>query len=183
MAPAQGQGRLADAAGAADRRDYHRAARHILAEQRIELLQLGLAADEMPHAGGQLPRDDRSLPGPQRGRRRSEGRIGVQDLVLQVPELGSWLDAQLGRKYLPAFLVASKCRCLPARAVERQHELATEPFAERVLRNEGGQLDGQLRMPAGRQRGISVVRLYRESLLVERGGLGSKAVGDVGDVG
>ena len=49
--------------------------------------------------------------------------------------------------------------------------------------HELAQLDGKLGMLAGRQRRVRVVRLYRESLLVERGCLDGEAVGHLGDVG
>ena len=96
--------------------------------------QLELATDEPRRRRRQVPlhRADRRL--------RREGRILAQDRRFQPPQLLARLDAEVLAERAPGLAVRIECLCLAAAAVQREHELAAEPLAVRVLGDQALQL-------------------------------------------
>jgi hypothetical protein len=89
-----------------------------------------------------------------------------------VGDLRSRLEADLGDQPPPRGPEGLERVLLPASAVEREHQLAHEPLARRVVDHELSQLPDELRVPAGGQVGLHT-RLERDDpLLLEPHDLG-----------
>ena len=71
---------------------------------------------------------------------RRERRILAQDRRFQPPQLLARLDAEVLAERAPRLAIRVERLCLPAAAVEREHELAAEPLAVRVLGDQALQL-------------------------------------------
>ena len=118
-------------------------------------------ADEEEHGG-----PDQQVPGagrrrPARGRglgvRRGgqvERRILGEDVVVQAPEVGSRLDADLFHERGARVAVGLERLGLPAAAVEREHPLAVHVLAQRVLGGQRVELADHLGVSPGLQVGV-----------------------------
>ena len=104
------------------------------AEQPGHRGQLQLTADERRQRRGQvaLHRANTAL--------RRERRILAQDRPFQPLQLLTWLDAEVFAERAPRLAIHVERLCLPAAAVEREHELAAEPLTVRVLGDQALQL-------------------------------------------
>ena len=80
-----------------------------------------------------------------------------EDRLLQLPKRGSWLEAELLVECFPRHAIGLECFSLPAAAVQRQHKLATQALAQRMLRHESLELANQLGVPSAGQVGINAV--------------------------
>ncbi len=120
-----------------------------------------LAAGEVAGGGGELRRPGQLGSGrllllllrglirlrDVRGLQRQSG-VGGQDALVQGAQLGSWLDAQLVDQGLAGLGEDAQRVALPATAVEGEHELGAQPFAQRVVGGQGDQLGDDLRVVA-----------------------------------
>src|SRR5215207_11739282 len=103
-----------------------------------------------------------------RGRRGMvEGRILVEDAVLQLGQARRWVDPQLIAERGAQLLVGRERLGVASLPVQRQHQLATRTLAERVARHEGLELPGELAMAAERELGVGPVLDGDEPELVE----------------
>jgi hypothetical protein len=83
-----------------------------------------------------------------RAGRRIQDRVAGQDVALEPPQLGAGLEAQLVDHHPPGLLVDRQRLGRPAATVQRQHQLAAQPLAQRIPPGELGELGHQLMMPA-----------------------------------
>jgi len=79
--------------------------------------------------------------------RRVQGGVGGEHLLVQSPQLRAWIDAELPGQHVAGIRERSQCVGWPAAAVQRQHHLGPEPFSQRMLADQRGQL-GQCLMVA-----------------------------------
>ena len=113
---------------------------------RTQPAQLVVAADERRRARGvELARE--------LGDRRLDVQRGVlaQDRVVQAPQLGARLDADLLDQRAPRSPVRLERLGLAPAAVEREHPLRVQPLAQRVLGQQRIDLADELVMAAGGQ--------------------------------
>src|SRR5581483_10372271 len=113
----------------------------VAAEQRGDRRELEPAPDQRRRRNGQ-PRLE-ALRAPWRGERG----ILAQDRALQLAQLRRGLDPQLIDERAPRGLVRLERLLLPAGAVEREHVLAAEPVAVRVLGDEAVELGDERVVP------------------------------------
>jgi hypothetical protein len=117
----------------------------------VKLSQLAGPAGEPVDVPGQFPRDrDRrttrgGCPGatPGEGRlpgRRVERSVGGEDLLVQAPKRSAWLDAEFLGQHCAGGAELGQRIGLPAGPVQRQHDLAAESLAQRMLADQAGQL-------------------------------------------
>ena len=140
----RGQPRLPHSAGAEDEHEAPASGVRV-APRLAQHVELGLTARER-RARVELGRQRLGFD-----TGRVELRILAQDRVVQLAQRGSGLDADLldqRRSRLPEGL---QRLCLAARAVEREHPLRLQPFAQRVARDEHLELGEDLAMAARRQ--------------------------------
>jgi hypothetical protein len=104
-------------------------------------------------------RRHRDSPGASLG--RVEHGLLAQDRLLDRPQARSRFEAQLLDVVAPRFPIRLQRLSLAAGAVEGEHELAAQPFAERVLGDESLQLRDQRRASADAE--------LRLDALLERG--------------
>ena len=71
---------------------------------------------------------------------------------------------------------------MPARAVERQHQLSSWPFAQRLLRDERGELADERGVASKREVGVDPLLEHGEAALLEARDLGPREV-VVGEIG
>jgi len=89
------------------------------------------------------------------GRRgRCQRLVVLEDLTFELLQRLARLEAELLGERATPLLVDLQRLGLPARAVEREHELATEPLPERVLRDERPELDDRLGVTRKGERGF-----------------------------
>ena len=69
-----------------------------------------------------------------------ERRILAQDCLLELTQLARGIDPELVHERTPSVLIDLERLRLPTRAVEREHQLCTQPLAQRMLANERLQL-------------------------------------------
>jgi hypothetical protein len=150
VTPVRGQCGLADASGAADRRDHHqrRAARGV--PLGVEVAYLGGAADEVGAGGRKLAWHETQHGGVPRcglGCRVGAGQGGVvgQHRAVQPLQLRSGVDAQLVGEKFAGLVVGVQCFRAPPGPVQGQHQVRPQPFPQWAF---GGQLD-QLGDPLG----------------------------------
>jgi len=118
------------------------------------------------------------------GRRNGpERRVLFEDGVLEPLECLARLEPELFRQPAPRLLVDVESLCLPAGAVESEHELAAESFSQRVLPDERLQLGDEVRLPTERQVGFDSLleHLQVEFLQPPALGLHQGARVDVGE--
>ena len=134
-----GQPRLADAGRAGDERGRAMPRRRCV-ERLLEPRQLPRTADEpVPH-GRHRHRRRLRVRRRRRGRDLVEGRILVEDAVLQLSEARRRIDSQLVAELGSQLLEDRERLGVPSLPVQRQHQLAAEALAERVARDEALQL-------------------------------------------
>src|SRR5581483_4206083 len=146
------------------------------AEQCDELLALAAAADQRVRRRGQI----RGLTRRRGGR---ECRILVQDGTLELLQRAARLESELvdeGPSCRPVRLERLR---LPARAVEGDHQLAAQPFPERLLRDERLELADEPCMATKREIGVDPLLEGGETLVLEAGDLGlrEELVGELGE--
>src|SRR5262249_57763871 len=73
-----------------------------------------------------------------------ETRLLAEDGAVEPLQRRARLDAELVDECAPGVEIRLERLGLAARAVERQHQLAAQPFAERVLPDEGLELAGEI---------------------------------------
>ena len=108
----------------------------------------------------------RLTEGPGAAGARRPGVVG-EDRLLQLPERGRGLEAELLVECLPRCAIGLERLGLAAAAVQRQHELATQPLAQRMLPHERLELADQLRVPSAAQVGLDAVLEQCEPQLLE----------------
>ena len=96
-----------------------------------------------------------------------ERRILIQDLPLELLERGSRLDAELLDERRPSAPEHVKGLGLPPAAIEREHQLAAQTLAERVLGDERLQLGDELVIAAESEVGVDSILERREAQLLE----------------
>jgi hypothetical protein len=113
-------------------------------------------------------------PGPRdRGRRagqrvwRPERRVLLEHRALDPAQRGSGLDAELLDEALAGIAISGERIGLAAGAVQRQHLLATEPLAQRVLRDEAVELADHVGVAPARQVGLDALLERRQPRLLE----------------
>jgi hypothetical protein len=77
-----------------------------------------------------------------------DGRVGGQDLAVQLGQVRARVDAQVGGELGAGLRVGVERLAAPAGTGQRQHELLPQPFAVGVLGDEGAQLAGDGFVPA-----------------------------------
>jgi hypothetical protein len=85
--------------------------------------------------------------------------IGVvdQDVLVELAQRGTGLDTQLLVEDLPGPAERLQCVGLPARPVQRPHQLAPQPFPERVFDHQRLQLVDHAIVVPGREVGLHPV--------------------------
>jgi hypothetical protein len=136
--PVHGQGGLADATAAVDGADHHRLPGH--APEPAQGGQFRGAADEVRGSPRQLPRHRRVRGGP----RRPAG----EDPPVHLAQRRAGVDAQLLGEHLRDPPVAVERLGLPARPVQRAHELPPEVLAQRVAVGQLAQFGDEVVVPA-----------------------------------
>src|SRR5262245_27226055 len=118
----------------------------------------------------------------QLGRFDAERRVLTEDRVLQSLELGPRLKAQLIAQRASHTPKGCECVDLTSTSVEREHQLAVEMLAERLIRNKRLEFGNELEMPREREFGLdSFLEGDQAQLLDPRDlALGKCLVGDVG---
>ena len=94
-------------------------------------------------------------------------RVLPEDRALEVPQDRPGLDPQLVDERRPRRAVDRQRFRLAARAVQREHQLTSQPFAQRTRRNERCELADQLRMPAECEVGLDATLDGRQAKLPE----------------
>ena len=103
---------------------------------------------------------------------RERGRTG-QNGLLQLTQLLAGFQTQLLDQHLAAPAEDLERVGLAPRAIEGEHQLATQPLAQRVLGNRGGELADQLAVPAEAQ--LDVEALLQGGHLVLGDPVGGRA--------
>ncbi len=135
---------LADPTGPHER-DEPRAG---IEQELSECLQLAVAADRRRRRGRHAP------CGGARDARRIEKRIVAEDPALELTELGSRLEPELGVEVGAPVAVAGERIRLPARAVERRHQLGPQMLPEGMLGDQPFEAGDELRVTAEPQPGL-----------------------------
>ena len=99
-------------------------------------------------------------------------RILLQDRLLEPAQLVARLEAELVGEELPAAAIRIEGLGLPARAVEREHQLRPTAFSQRVLPNESFQLRDHLRVAAELEVGVDPLLERRGAAVLELRPLG-----------
>ena len=157
------QPRLADAAGADDGRQ----ARVRIAHRGAQVGDVRIASDGRRGRRGD-PHERRG--GGLRAARRGHREVGIlgENCALELAQLDPRLEAELLDERRPRVPVRLKRVGLAAGAVERQHQPAVQPLAQRMLGYQSLQLRHELRVTPGAQLGLES-RLERDQpLLLER---------------
>ena len=109
------------------------------------------------------------------GRRIGVGRLQPdllpEDRRVQLLQLAARLDAELLDEHAACVLVGIERLGLPARPVQREHQLAPEPLAQRVLFDESLELPDESEMARGVEVGLDPLLQRREPELFEPGDL------------
>jgi hypothetical protein len=100
-------------------------------------------------------------------RRGSQARIVGEDRLLQLPERGHGLEAELVHERHSRCSVGLERVGLPVAAIERQHELAAHALAQRMLPHQGLELADELRVPSAGEVGVYAVFKQGEPQLFE----------------
>ena len=106
------------------------------------------------------------------GRWRSERRVLIQDRAVELLQRRAGVDPELLEEPLAGVGVDGERLGLPARAVEREHQLAVEALAERVCPRQRLQLGDERVVAAAAEVGVDPVLRAGEPELVEAGDLG-----------
>ena len=102
---------------------------------------------------------------------------------MQLAELAAGLDPKLVDERPPRALIGVERLGLTAAAVEREHQLAAHPLAQRLLCHERLELAGHLGVPAGTEILLDALLEAGEPEVVEAGELrpGEAPVGELGE--
>ena len=114
------------------------------AEQRADLPQLLLTAHEGGRARGQARRRSAGCGDGQLDRASVELRILVEDRPFEASQRRPGLDSELLDERLPRRPIGRQRVGLPARAIEREHQLAAKSLAQRVLGDKCFELGNEL---------------------------------------
>ena len=117
------------------------------------------------------PPGSRIVALPRCTRGRSERRVLIENPALELPQALARLQAELIYQRPAPFLVGLQRLGLPPGAVEGEHELSPEPFAERVLGDERLQFADELMVASELEVCFDPLLLSREAELVEPGDL------------
>ena len=111
-----------------------------------------------------------------------ERRVLSQDRLLELSERTPGLDPQLVDECVPAVSVRRERLGLPARAVEREHQLLARPLSERMLGDEGLELTDELAVPPGGEVCVDPLLEAAQVELVQSGdlALGEVRIGELG---
>ena len=114
--------------------------------------------------------------------RQVERRVLREDRLVQPPQLGAGLDADLLDERRARVAVGLERLGLAPGAVQREHPLRVQPLAQRVLGDERLELADHLGVPAGREVGVDRHLGRAQPQLLEPADLGGgeRLVGDVG---
>ncbi len=148
-----GQARLSGAARAGER-DHTR----VSPERRRHLVELAAAPDHRAHGNGHVAGGERAA---------RQALVLAEDRLLQLPQLGAGLQAELVEERLARGAVRLQRVRLAPRAVEREHQQSAEPFPERVLDDQRLELTEHLVVAAEPELGLDPVLGRREPQLVE----------------
>ena len=120
---------------------------------------------------------------PRRRRREVERRVLLEDRVLELLEAGARLEPQLVRQHAPRAAVGLERLSLARRAVQRQHQLAPQPLAQRVLGHQRLELTDEPRMAPRGQLGVHARLEGLEPQLLDAGDLGlrERLIGEVAE--
>ena len=129
---------------------------------------LDVREQECHRAGG---RPDAGRP--RRAAGGESGLVLLEDRPLEPPQLLPRLEPELLVEQAAAGLVDGERLGLAAAAVEREHELAAQALAQRVLADEPLQLGHELRVAAELEVGVDPLLERGEPLLLEAGALGA----------
>lgn len=148
-----GEGRLAHAADARERRDGHHPALARVGggggQYVTQLPYEGRAAGEVRDRGRELGRADRCRGGlGDRGRRFGQARVGLEDALLEFLQARPRVHTELVGEQAARVGVHGEGLGLPPAAVERQHQQLAQPLPEGVRRGQGGELGDRLRVTA-----------------------------------
>jgi hypothetical protein len=150
MRPVHHQRGLADPAQTVNGRYHPGGVRRIRAGrgERVELGQFSGPSGEAPHVVGELG-GHRLGRGGRGGRGRRRGQVGItaQDPFVQVLELLTRLDAQLGHERGPPGAEYRQRLVLPAAAQQRQHQQGPGRFPQGVRVHQRAQLRQALAVP------------------------------------
>ncbi len=151
--PVHGQRGLAHSRGPGDH--HHRAGAVRLGQQRVQLGQFTVPAQEGGGVAGQLRRGRGGAQvgaGAARGhraaRRRRFRRTAGQDDLVQPAQFRSWLHAQFGDQHGARGAVGGQRLGRAAGLVQGAHQQPVQPFPQRVLGEQPGQLAHQAGAPA-----------------------------------
>ena len=140
-------------------------------EQRAQRRQLARAADERERRRrherpGQRDRSAASS----RAARELERRVLGQDLLLELPQRRARLEPELVERR-PRVAVGLERLRLPARAVEREHQLPAQTLAVRMLGDQRLELADELRVAAEREIGLDPLLERRQPQILQPPGL------------
>jgi hypothetical protein len=91
-----------------------------------------------------------------------EPRILAQDRAVQLLQRRAGLDPEFVDEHAPRVVVDLERFRLPARSVEREHQLAAEPLTKRVLVGERLELADQVLVTACLELGVDTILERRE---------------------
>src|SRR5581483_4680770 len=142
----------------------------------VELLRVAEVLAHLVEHASQLPAALVELLRRLHGRCGRGGELGVvrEDRVLDPPELRAGLEAELVDVDPPGRPVRLERVCLPAAPVEREHQLAPEPLAERAFVDRVLELGDDLPMLAERERGLEPLLERVDPQIFEAVGLGAQ---------
>ncbi len=100
---------------------------------------------------------DRRPDGDIGGRGRLERRILGEDRGLQPAQVGAGLEPELVGQEVPGVGVGAQRFCLPARAVEGEHQLSAQALSEGSASDRGVELGDEVGVAAHRQQGVETI--------------------------
>ena len=102
-----------------------------------------------------------------RARHEVERRVLLQHEPLELLQPRRRVDPEVVLQHPPEALERLQRLRMPAAAVEREHQLPSQPLPERMAADERVELGDELRMTAERQLGVDALLLARQVLLDE----------------
>nr|WP_252444169.1 hypothetical protein [Pseudonocardia humida] len=105
------------------------------------------------------------------GRPPPQGVVLREDLLREHPQPGARIEAELAREQPPHRLVGVERIALAPRAVEREHQVRVELFAQRVLRDQRAGRRDHVEVAPQRQQRLQPGLVQLQVELVEPGGL------------
>jgi hypothetical protein len=123
----------------------------MLVEERSDLAELARAPDE----GGRRRREVPAAPAVDRN--RGDRRVVREDRLLQLPEIGPRLEAELVGEDAPRLLERLERVRLAAAAIESEHQLRPQPLSERVVGERRAKRGCELTVLAERERNLELL--------------------------